>query len=157
MANDKTLTFDLPQIQDSQQNRYPLLFIDKILEAVPGERATGLKCWTYNEWFFPAHYEDEPNVPGFIQVESLVQTFIMTFLSFEEHKGNKTNFVSMDKVKFKKKIVPGDVMLIEAILDSFKRGIAKGSAKGTVDGELACYAEFVVALPSVFENFKPKG
>ena len=55
-----------------------------------------------------------------VPVESLVQTFIMTFLSFEEHKGNKTNFISMDKVKFKKKIVPGDVMLIEAILDSFK-------------------------------------
>ena len=89
MANDKTLTFDLPQIKDSQQNRYPLLFIDKILEAVPGERATGLKCWTYNEWFFPAHYEDEPNVPGFIQVESLVQTFIMTFLSLRNTKAIK--------------------------------------------------------------------
>ena len=77
----------------------------------------------------------------------------MTFLSFEEHKGNKTNFVSMDKVKFKK-IVPGDVMLIEAHRFLQKRN-PKG-IKGTVDGELACCAEFVVALPSVFRILNPK-
>ena len=101
MANDKNLTFDLAQIKTPNKID-TLLFIDKILEAVPEKRATGLNVGPIMNGF-SSHYEDEPNVPGFIQVESLVQTFIMTFLSFEEHKGNKTNFVSMDKVKFKKK------------------------------------------------------
>ena len=157
MTDESPLSFDLIGIIESQQNRYPLLFIDKVTEAVPGESAKATKCWTYNEWFFPAHYEDEPNVPGFIQVEALVQTFIMTFLCMDEYKGSKTNFVSMDNVKFKRKIVPGDVMKIEANLDSLKRGLAKGSAQGFVEDELTCTSDFVVTIPSVFENFRPKG
>lgn len=157
MSEKVNLSFDTIGILESQQNRYPLLFIDKITSAIPGESASAVKCWTYNEWFFPAHYEDEPNVPGFIQVEALVQTFIMTFLCMEDYKGSKTNFVNMDKVKFKRKIIPGDVMHIDAELSSLKRGLAKGSAQGTVEGELACYAEFVVTIPKVFENFRPKG
>lgn len=72
-----------------QQNRYPCFFVDKIVEAVPGEYAKGYKNFTYNEWFFPAHFEDEPNVPGFVQIETLTQVFLMTFLTFPENKGKK--------------------------------------------------------------------
>ena len=62
---------------------------------------------------FSAHYDDDPNVPGFIQIECLVQTFIMTFLSFDEFRGMKTNFANMDNVKFRRKIVPGETLNIE--------------------------------------------
>ncbi|EGA70926.1 Beta-hydroxyacyl-(acyl-carrier-protein) dehydratase FabA/FabZ [Vibrio sinaloensis DSM 21326] len=150
------LTFDTNGILASQQNRYPLLFVDKIIEAAPGKSAVGIKNFTYNEWFFPAHYEDDPNVPGFIQIECLVQTFIMTFLSKPEFKGSKTNFLDMDEVRFRKKLVPGDTLRIEATLESFRRGIAKGKAIGTVDGEFAVSARFTVSVPSVFEQFIPK-
>ena len=77
---DVKLTFDLVGIKKCQRNRHPLLFVDQITEAIPGKSANGIKCFSYNEWFFPAHFDDEPNVPGFIQVECLVQTFIMSFL-----------------------------------------------------------------------------
>ena len=144
------------EILNTQQNRHPLLFVDKMIEVVPGERASAIKCYTYNEWFFPSHFEDEPNVPGFVQVESLVQTFIMTFLTLEGLAGEKTNFLKMDNVTFKRKIEPGEVSKIEATLNSFKRGIASGTAFSTVEGEIACSAKFVVAVPSLLNKFKPR-
>tara|TARA_A100001011_G_C14233037_1_gene809734 strand:- start:565 stop:1029 length:465 start_codon:yes stop_codon:yes gene_type:complete len=150
------INLDIPGIKKCQQNRHPLLFIDKIVDTIPGVEANSVKCFSYNEWFFPAHFEDDPSVPGFILVESMVQTFIMTFLTLDEHKGKKTNFISIDKVKFKKMVVPGDLLRIKAKLNSFKRGIAKGSAEGYIDNELACKGEFIVCLPDVLSNLKPK-
>lgn len=149
------LSFDISGIKSCQKNRYPLLFVDSVYDVFPGKSAKAIKCFSYNEWFFPAHFEDEPSVPGFIQVETLVQTFIMTFLTLDEHKGKKTNFISIDNVKFKRKIIPGDKLVIHSTLNSFKRGIAKGNAEGYIDGNLACSAEFVVALPDVLNSFKP--
>jgi 3-hydroxyacyl-[acyl-carrier-protein] dehydratase len=151
------LHFDITGIKACQRNRYPLLFVDRIFDVVPGEKASGLKCFTYNEWFFPAHFDDEPNVPGFIQVESLVQTFIMTFLSKDELRGKKTNFLGINNVKFKRKIVPGNTLVIHATLQSYRRGIATGSAVSFVGEEPACSADFVVAVPDVLDQFKPKG
>ena len=157
MANPTpAMALDIKQILACQRNRYPVLFLDKVVDLVPGVRATGVKCYTYNEWFFPGHFDDEPNVPGFVQIESLVQTFILTFLCREEYAGMKTNFVSMNNVKFKRKIVPGDVLHIDAVLKSFKRGIATGCAESWVDGEPACSAEFVVAVPAILNQYKPK-
>ena len=150
------LNYDINQIIECQRNRYPVLLIDKIISLIPGEKAIGIKCFTYNEWFFPAHFEDDPNVPGFVQVESLVQTFIMTFLCLEKYKGMKTNFVSINNIKFKRKLVPGDQLVIEANLKSLKRGIAIGDATSSVNGEKACSAEFVVSLPDVLSSFSPR-
>lgn len=151
------MSFDINGIKSCQRNRHPLLFVDRVFDVIPGVKASGLKVFTYNEWFFPAHFDDEPNVPGFIQVESLVQTFIMSFLSQEELRGKKTNFLTINNVKFKRKIVPGDTLIIEASLDSFRRGIASGSAVSFVGDEPACSAEFVVAVPDILDSFKPKG
>jgi 3-hydroxyacyl-[acyl-carrier-protein] dehydratase len=147
---------DINDIIKHQRNRYPVLLIDRIDEIIPGEMAVGRKCFTYNEWFFPGHFDDEPNVPGFVQIESLVQTFILTFLSQEKYSGMKTNFVSIDKIKFKRKIVPGDVLVTKATLKSFKRGLAQGGAESFVDGEPACSAQFVVSVPDILNLYKPK-
>ena len=103
----------------------------------------------------PGHFDDEPNVPGFLQLECLVQTFLMTFQSMDEYMGLKVNDASFNNVKFKRKIVPGDVLTIEADLHSIKRGVATGSAQSSVDGESACSAEFVVVVPEILECFKP--
>ncbi len=156
IKNNNGLSFDIPGIKECQQNRYPLLFVDKIDHVIPGKYARGTKCFTYNEWFFPAHFEDEPSVPGFIQVEALVQTFLMTFLSIEEYKGEKAMGLTWDNVKFKRTIVPGECLIIESYLTSFKRGLAKGYSISFVDGQPACSAEFMVVIPSVLKNFNPK-
>lgn len=156
MGEKNKLEFDLMGIQECQRNRYPLLFIDRIKEAVPLQSAYAIKNFSYNEWFFPAHFDDEPNVPGFVQVEALAQTFLMTFLCVEEYKGMKTAFVSIDKTKFRRKIVPGDRLEIYATLDTFNRGVAKGHVESYVDGEAACSASLVVAIPDVINKYKPK-
>ena len=143
-------------ILQHQKNRYPVLLIDKIIDLDPGVKATGIKCFSYNEWYFPGHFIDDPNVPGFIQIECLVQTFILTFLCLPEFSGLKTNFVSANNIKFKRKIIPGDVLRINATLTSCKRGIAIGHASSSIDGEAACSGDFVVAIPDILERFKPK-
>ena len=147
---------DISQISTILKREYPMLLLNGVTHIEPRLVCHAFKNLSYNEWFFPAHFDDEPNVPGFIQMECLVQTFIMTFLSMEEHRGKKTNFAGINNVKFKRKIIPGDRLEIEATLDTFKRGIAKGSAISFVNGEPACSAEFIVTLPDVFENFNPK-
>lgn len=147
---------DINYIKSSQQNRYPLLFIDKIIDIKPGNYAKAIKNFTYNEWFFPAHFEDEPNVPGFIQLETLVQTFIMTFLSIKNFKNMKTNFFEANNAKFRRKIVPGETLETNAILNYFKRGLAKGYAEGFVNNEFTCSADFIITVPDVFNKYIPK-
>ncbi len=153
-AAERLTHIDAYQIQQYQQNRYPLLFVDEIEEAVPGKSAEGYKNFTYNEWFFPAHFADEPNVPGFVQIEVLTQVFLMTFLTLPEYKGKKTAFIEV-KSRFRRKIVPGNRLDVEAELHSFKRGLAKGVSKGYVKGELACQAELQIAIPDVMAAFRP--
>ena len=156
MNHSEKISFDIIDILRHQRNRYPVLLLDKVINCDPGVSVTGIKCFTYNEWFFPGHFDDEPNVPGFVQLESLVQTFILTFLCKKEFSGMKTNFVSINNVKFRRKIIPGDVLKIEANLKSLRFGIARGFATSFVEGEEACSAEFVVSLPDVLNSFKPK-
>ena len=156
---DKEILVDLDpvQIQQYQQNRYPCFFIDKIEEVIPGERAKGFKNYTFNEWFFPAHFADEPNVPGFIQIEMLTQVFLMTFLTLPGNKGKKTGFIAINNARFRKKIVPGDRVDITAELASYRRGLAIGKSEGYIKGEIACQLELTVAVPDVMNSFIPKG
>lgn len=149
------LSFDINGIKECQRNRYPLLFVDRITHAIPGKSARGIKCFSYNEWFFPAHFDDEPTVPGFVLIECMVQTFIMSFLCLDEYRGKKTSFAGINNVKFKRKIIPGEQLMIDTSLTSFKRGIAHGIAEGRVEGNLACSAEFIVTIPDVLNSFKP--
>ena len=138
-----------------QRNRYPVLLIDKVIDLEPGKSATGIKNFTYNEWFFPGHFDDDPNVPGFVQVEALVQAFILTFLCLPEYSGMKTNFTNIDNIRFKRKIIPGDTLYSYASLKSLKRGLAKGDVTGFVQNELAVSAEFTVIIPDVFNKYFP--
>lgn len=155
MEEEVLRNLDAYAIQQYQQNRYPLLFIDFVEEVIPGKSAKGFKNFSYNEWYFPAHFEDEPNVPGFIQIESLTQLFLMTFLTITGNKGKKTGFVSVENAKFKRKIIPGDRLDIVAELSSYRRGLARGTSKGFINGELACSVELVIAIPDVLKQFKP--
>ena len=90
---ENKLSFDVIGILNTQRNRHPLLFIDNVFDVNPGYSASAKEMLPYNEWFFPAHFDDEPNVPGFIQVESLVQTFLMTFLTLDGLAGEKNKFL----------------------------------------------------------------
>jgi 3-hydroxyacyl-[acyl-carrier-protein] dehydratase len=155
MEEEIVKNLDAYAIQQYQQNRYPCLFIDYIEEAIPGKSAKGYKNFSFNEWFFPAHFPDEPNVPGFVQIEALTQLFLMTFLTLPGNKGKKTGFVSIENARFRKKIVPGNRLDIQAELKSYRRGLAKGTSVWYINGEVACSAELVIVIPDILNEFKP--
>ena len=155
MEYEKLTHIGALNMQEYQQNRHPWMFVDEILEAVPGKYAKGYKTFMPSEWFFPAHFPDDPNVPGLIQTEAMEQVFLMTFLTLPAYKGKKTGCIDV-RSRYLKKLIPGNRLDIEATLTSFKRGIAKGAAKGYVGGELACSAEFVLTIPEVIEEFRVK-
>lgn len=155
MEEEIVRNLDSYAIQQYQQNRYPCFFLDYVEEAIPGKSAKGYKNFTFNEWYFPAHFPDEPNVPGFIQVEALTQLFLMTFLTLPGNKGKKTGFVSIENAKFKKKIVPGNRLDMHAEIKSYRRGLARGTVVGYINGEVGCSIELVIAIPDILNKFLP--
>jgi len=156
IEHDALKNLDVMEIQQYQQNRFPLLFVDFIEKIIPGKCANGYKNFTFNEWYFPAHFADEPSVPGFVQIEALTQLFLMTFLTLPGNKGKKTAFISIENAKFKKKIVPRDRLDMVAELTSYNRGIAKGSSQGLINGEFACSIDLTIAIPDVLNQYKPR-
>ena len=146
---------EIPDILQYQRNRHPMLYIDKVVEVKPGEYSISEKVFSYNEWFFPHHFEDDPNVPGHIIIECMVQSFIMTFLTIPEYKGLKTNFLKVNDATFKSKIVPTNKALIYSTLNYFKRGVAKGQSVLKIDDKIVSSANFIVCLPKIIKQFNP--
>lgn len=148
--SDQPLTFDIPGIMSCQQNRYPMLFIDRITECVPRKYAKGYKLFSYNEWYFHGYETTSPKVWNAIQIEAMSQTFLMTFLTDEKIRGSVAMSYKFDKVQFLRKIVPGEKLDLEATLDSYGRGVARGKVSGHVNGALACSMECTIVIPSLF-------
>ena len=119
--------------------------IDRIEELEPGKRAVGKKCVTYNEPFFNGHFPQEPVMPGVLILEALAQVGAVAILSQPENKGKTAYFGGIDKAKFKKKVVPGDVLTLELEIIRQKGPIGVGKAVATVDGKVAATAEMTFA------------
>jgi 3-hydroxyacyl-[acyl-carrier-protein] dehydratase len=152
--NKKSQSIDINGILQLQQNRYPMLFIDKVTNCVPGEFAEGYKLFSHNEWYFHGFDTDNPKVWNVIQLEAMSQMFLMTFYSLDLMKGKIAMSNRFDNVNFYRKIIPGDRLDLEASLISFKRGIAKGKVKGLVEGNLACSMECIIVVPELMINFQ---
>jgi 3-hydroxyacyl-[acyl-carrier-protein] dehydratase len=153
---DTGLCFDHFGIEKIMKNRAPWLYLDKAVDVKPMESAVGVKNFTYNEWFFPVHFPDDPNVPGFIQVETCLQSFLVTFLSNPDLSGLETADVLIDNVKFQRKVVPGECFVAKARLHKYSRGIAVGTVQSFVNDEPACSLDVTVAIPDILNGFKPK-
>ena len=143
---------NIHKIKEILPNRYPFLLIDYIVEVVPGQYARAYKNLTANEWFFPVHFPEEPVMPGMIQVEALLQTLSLAILSMDENRGKAIRCLSANKIRLKKKVVPGERIDIVAEIVSFDSGVAKGIARGMVSNEEVCTAELV--LEAVERNQK---
>tara|TARA_B100000242_G_C42906668_1_gene420441 strand:- start:97 stop:549 length:453 start_codon:yes stop_codon:yes gene_type:complete len=149
------MKLNLKQICEYQQNRDPYLMIDYVEEVVPGKFANGYKDLK-EDWFFKVHWPKDPNMPGMLQIEALVQMAALTILTMPDNKGKVVYLVSADNLKFKKKIIPGDRLKIETKLISWKRGMGNCTGKGTVNGEVACSADFSLILPDKVKNYSVK-
>ncbi|GFH92323.1 MAG: 3-hydroxyacyl-ACP dehydratase FabZ [Lachnospiraceae bacterium] len=136
------------EIMDIIPHRQPFLLIDTIEELEPGVRAVAKKCVSYNEPYFAGHFPGEPVMPGVLIVEALAQAGAVALLSQPEFKGKTAYFGAIQSAKFKKKVVPGDVLILETEIVKRKGPVGVGSAKAYVDGKLAVQAELTFAIGS---------
>ena len=134
------------EIMEIIPHRQPFLLIDTIEELEPGKRAVGKKCVTYNEPFFAGHFPGEPVMPGVLIVEALAQTGAVAILSQPDFKGKTAYFRAINNARFKQKVVPGDVLMLELEIVRQKGPIGVGTAKATVNGKVAVQAELTFAV-----------
>ena len=134
------------EIMDIIPPRHPFLLVDTIEELEPGKGAEGKKCVTYDEYFFRGHFPQEPVMPGVLIVEALAQVGAVSILSCEQFKGKTAYFGGINNCRFKKKVVPGDVLMLEVEMIKQKGPVAIAKAVATVDGKVAASAELTVAI-----------
>lgn len=151
----KPFKLNYEQLKEYQPNRYPFLMIDFVEEVLPGKYAKGYKNLTNNEWYFPQHFPGAPNMPGALQLEAMAQMLTVAITTTEGNKGRVTHALS-HTVRFRKEVLPGDKLIIETKVISWKRGICKGKGVGYTNGEVACEADMLITIPDILENYLPK-
>ena len=144
---------DKKSILEYQQNRDPYLMIDYVEDLEPGKYANGYKNLKKNEWFFKVHWPNDPNMPGMLQIESLVQMASLSILTMPGNKSKVMYLVTANKLKFIKKILPGDKLNINTKVMVYKRGMATCAGRGSVKGQTVCQAEFNLILPEEIKTY----
>ena len=144
------------EILEYQQNRPPYLMIDYVDEVIPGKSAKGFKDLKDDEWFFKVHWPKDPNMPGMLQIEALVQMSALSILSLPGNKGKVMYLTSANNIKFIKKIIPNKRLYIETKVKSFKRGLAVCEGLGLIEKQIACKAEFNLILPEEIKKYNLK-
>ncbi|MBE5932676.1 MAG: 3-hydroxyacyl-ACP dehydratase FabZ [Lachnospiraceae bacterium] len=134
------------QIQEIIPHRYPFLLVDRITDFEPGKFAKGIKCVSANEMQFCGHFPQQHVMPGVLIVEALAQVGAVAILSEEENKGKVAFFGGIKNARFKKQVIPGDVLELECELTARKGPIGYGNAVAKVDGKVAVTAELTFAI-----------
>ncbi|MEE9578310.1 MAG: 3-hydroxyacyl-ACP dehydratase FabZ [Gemmatimonadota bacterium] len=140
-------TMDVQQILEFLPHRYPMLLVDRILEVEEGERIVGLKNVTINEPFFSGHFPGHPIMPGVLIVEAMAQTGGLLMMSEMENVAEKViYFMSLDDVKWRKPVVPGDQLIFEVELVKRRRTILKMHGVAKVDGVTVAEATMMATV-----------
>lgn len=134
------------QIEEIIPQREPFLMIDEVEEYKPGESAIAYKYVNEEEWYFKGHFPGNPIMPGVLITESLAQTGAIAILSVEENKGKNALFGGIDKMKFKKMVVPGDKLKLEVKIIKQKGPIGVGEAIATVEDKIVAKGELTFAV-----------
>lgn len=141
------MIFDKSKILQLQQNRDPYLMIDYATEVVPGEKSEGYKILNENEWFFKVHWPGDPNMPGMLQIEALVQMSSLALLSLPGNEGKLIYLLNVENANFKKKVTPKNKLILNTQIKTLKRGIATVEGVALIDNHICCNAKFKVVLP----------
>jgi len=141
-------TYDIQAIMDFLPHRYPFILVDRILNLVPGEKITALKNVTINEPFFRGHFPSYPIMPGVLIVEAMAQAAGVLALESmpAEKRGAPVFFMGLDKVKFRKPVVPGDQLIFEVQIIKFRSKVVKASGKAFVEDSIVAEAELMATL-----------
>ena len=142
----KKTDIDIHGIMKILPHRYPFLFVDRILELDHGKRAVGIKNVTANDNFFQGHFPTKPIMPGVLMIEAMAQVGGIAALGDKEHQGKVALFMAANNVKFRKVVVPGDQMILEAQIVKCKQKTAQIHAQATVNGEIVAEADLIFSF-----------
>ncbi|MDY5807272.1 MAG: 3-hydroxyacyl-ACP dehydratase FabZ [Lachnospira sp.] len=134
------------QIQEILPHRYPFLLVDRITECEPGKSATGIKCVSANESQFMGHFPQKHVMPGVLIIEALAQTGAVALLAEEKNKGKIAYFGGIKQARFKRQVIPGDVLTLKCEIISSKGPVGIGKAEAYVGDQLAVTAELTFAI-----------
>ena len=139
---------DIREIMKNLPHRYPFLLVDRILELIPKEKVVGLKNVTMNEPFFQGHFPGIPIMPGVLILEAMAQCGgVLAIKSLPDgSEGALMYFMTMDQIKFRKQVVPGDQLIMELVITKQRAKIMKFNATAKVDGELAAEAQLMATI-----------
>jgi beta-hydroxyacyl-ACP dehydratase FabZ len=140
--------YDVTAVMQRLPHRYPFLLVDRVLRIAPGEEIVALKNVTMNEAFFQGHFPARPIMPGVLIVEALAQAG--GILAYETRRQEAADsviyFMGMDSVRFRKPVVPGDQLILEARIQRLRSRAAKMSGRALVDGQLVAEAELMASF-----------
>lgn len=136
----------IKEIEEIIPHRHPFLLIDRVESLEPGERAVGFKAVSFEESYFRGHFPKEPVMPGVLIVEALAQVGAVAILSLDEMKGKTAYFGGIDHCRFKRKVVPGDVLRLEVEIIRRKGPVGVGKAVAMVEGKVVVSAELTFSV-----------
>ena len=139
---------DVHRIMEMIPHRYPFLMIDRVVDIVPGAKATGVKNVTINEPYFAGHFPERPVMPGVLIIEAMAQTaavFVVHTLGAES-EGKLVYFMSVDRARFRKPVEPGDQLRVEVTKQRSRGNVWKFSGKATVNGKLVAEATYAAMI-----------
>lgn len=139
--------FSVEEIQKLLPHRYPFALVDRIIEYIPGQRAVGIKNVTFNEPYFQGHFPGRPLMPGVMIVEAMAQVGGIVLTQLPDSPGGLFVFAGIDKVRFRRPVVPGDQLVMTTELISVKRRrFGKMQARATVDGHRVAEGELMFSM-----------
>ena len=139
------MLYNSNEIQEIIPHRYPFLLVDRI-ESIEGNKVVGTKCISANEMQFLGHFPEKHIMPGVLQLEALAQTVAVMLLSKEENKGKIAFFAGINKARFKRQVIPGDVLTMTVTLTKEKGGIYFATIQAKVEDEIAVTGEIMCAV-----------
>ncbi len=148
MDEEKQVYYEIGEILALLPHRYPFVLVDRVTEMVSEESIIAFKNVTINEPFFQGHFPTEPIMPGVLIIEGLAQAAAILAYGSDKDKfaGKLVYFAGVDKVRFRRKVVPGDRLVYKVEVVKIKRMIYKFSGRAYVDGQLACEAELMATF-----------
>ena len=133
--------------EDLLPHRPPFLFVDEILDLVPGESARGRWRLTGDEWFFTGHFPGRPTLPGVLMCEAIAQVGALAVLADPRFAGKLPLFGGLDSARFRRQVVPGDELILECEMGRLSSRAGKGTGRALVDGALATQASLFFVIP----------
>lgn len=140
------MTYDSDQIARILPHRYPFALVDRVVDGEPGRWARGIKCVTVNEPFFQGHFPQKHVMPGVHLIEAMAQVGGVAILALPENQGKLAFLGRVRDARFKRQVVPGDVVEMECVLTKRRGPIGVGTCRATVNGQEAATAELTFAI-----------